>query len=834
MINLRKIVLTLAVTTLTCLVSGCNSNLITYSETELVQAIRDRANDNINLAANLRDINAISDSIYSQIVENINRQADTYIDGLGNLSYRNDNATRSLQNAASRFHIVGGDGTTLREITVIDSGESKTASLNEDTQKFETDDNEVKVSNSVSSLKDHIISNYLLDARGRLGGKSEGVYTAEELGMDVFPIQFFNMPGGNNSEVENALNDISRCKLYVLRTDAIQRNGDNSLDAILSLVSSAVGYSSQNTDDGNTQAVGILDGLFMPAVDQEGNEVYMLEDIEDLICVSKSQGENAVNEPGKDLRIKQYNIDDAIDLRFVEFNKDAYRQLSGELGLDSRKIHLIKCDGEWRAYLMEYPVHSLYSLKMSEARNSGHDMVEATLKKSGIGVNLKTGKLVKYRYDTSTGKFNDGVSEDIDTENSYLTIRGASNENEQSLSSFVISGYSTAKVDDSSGEEHEVTCGRIILRDYLEATFAPGYDTGDSGKLVLFGRKIRLNMGASNFYSNESDSVTINNVDIPQTRLIYERGTTVASFIDINGSTIPNSPNLEITDFCDAEALNRAITSNCEVKRLPYINEEIGYNNGTVGDSDIVDISELSRSNSMNSIYPTMWFPSYNLGVTDYNTDSSMKQRFYCIATTKGIFQSSLYSSWINSEVPEASLSWWTEYLHNNDFKYSIDVASLEQYLTGNYRYELTQNGAIILDLQTVGKIQEIFDNQDDNKRIKFVKTTFIIVGWVMISMSFMLVLLWVLDTNTDIGVSLLEKVTLGKWVAVKYESDVPSHNSSGQKYITFKGIISKCAIFIVVGIILVRINVFSIASMLIDRFGHIASEIEKIIKGIR
>lgn len=105
-------------------------------------------------------------------------------------------------------------------------------------------------------------------------------------------------------------------------------------------------------------------------------------------------------------------------------------------------------------------------------------------------------------------------------------------------------------------------------------------------------------------------------------------------------------------------------------------------------------------------------------------------------------------------------------------------------------------------------------------------------IGWALVVGSFLLLLLWVIDTNTDVGLGLLEKVTFSNWVAVKYEEDIPAHNVNDQKYMTFKRIMIRVMIIIAIGILLIRIDVFYILTIIVDMFGQLASQAEKIIKG--
>jgi len=840
--------------------SGCGkSTMQNFAMTTLPQALSERANANIELAKKFHLINAISDEDYSNIVSNINDQLARYLEGVTD----SEDETSTIDNtvvsesidAVRRLHIAGiGTNPALPdELDVIVDEQIEKLVLNSDKTAYCTmgtadehvyympypDENHSF--DSGETLASHVMSNYVAYKRLKADSRNDEILYRQN--KNIEPIQFFTTRYDDASEkhiIEDSmaekLNSITKSKLYVLRTDIVNNYGTNELDQLMANVQAALeGTSGDKTSADMDKAIQHLSNYFVEATDNSGNPIYLLDDKEyNMVQISRKQpdGEHKV-EPGYDLRISQYNIEDVMDLVIAELNQEAYNNLAGELGLDATRIHLVKHGAEWKAYLMIYPISVINSLTLTEDKDSGgYERVEAGIKKSGLGINLKTGKFIKYGFDETTGKFDENDVTEIDAEEFYLTITPSQNETVAGTSSLVLSGYTTTTVKDNSGREHSIYCGRIILRDYLEATFAPGYNTGDDGNLAVFGRKIRMNMGAEDFEVSDSVSRTVNGVEIPQTRLLYDRGVTVGYFVDINGEKVINSPELEITDFCGAEMLQRDI-KNATVFRLPYINEEVSYKYGDVT-SDTPDISELTISNMADTIYPTMWFPSPDLGAVDYRTDNEKMQRFYCIATTKGIFQSALYSSWINSETPEASLAWWNGYLQDNGFTYNVSVADIQQYLTGNYRYEISQTGVVILDLETVEKIQEIFDSEDDQKRISFIRTAFIIAGWLMIGLSFVLMLLWVFDTNTDIGFGLLEKFTMGRWVAVKYEDDIPYNNANSQRYITFKGVIMKTLIFIAVGIILIRINVFAIAQLLIQTFGQIATGIEKMIRGIR
>ena len=98
--------------------------------------------------------------------------------------------------------------------------------------------------------------------------------------------------------------------------------------------------------------------------------------------------------------------------------------------------------------------------------------------------------------------------------------------------------------------------------------------------------------------------------------------------------------------------------------------------------------------------------------------------------------------------------------------------------------------------------------------------------------MAVILVLLWAVDTNADIGLKLLTVVTFGNWIAVKYETDIDKNAKDKKKYISGQGILIKSIIFIAVGILLVRVDIFALVNHIITAFGGIARWISSTIKG--
>ena len=857
---IKKIIL-VTVCIISCLgLTGCGTSLTEFAGSTLPVALKERGETNKRIAKQFMDINALSESQYEAICKDIDKQIAKYVSETDSGEIDNNVAMKKLSNIApavtrmsltspsnkfpSSVQFTEDEDTKTYYLVNMESGinyheAGQTAGYYLVDPSVYVETNEAykhKGNKDANMVASYVMSNYLtFDVQG---GKNyeDGNDTVNIPDNEVRPIELVS------KNVKDDINKALKAKLYVLRQDILTTNDINTLDSLIANVNKTI---DSNIKDSKKAAE--FNAYFTSAVDKNGDPIYLIDpDDKDYDIIRDSRpNPGTENRPGYDLMIDQDDLTRALDVRFTEFDSVAYELL--EKYISAENIYLLHdSDGEWRAYLMVYPIDVVDSLKLCNRSedwakdDGGFENVEVTFKKSGLGINIKTGQFVKYKYDENKADFDYTDSELIntDTNNLYLTLTPSQNNDATGLSSLVLNGVSDYTIEDSSGKEYKFKTGRVILRDYLEATYAPDYNTeyGDNGtgNMAVFGRKIRLDMSNDFFHEDPNETYTMSsasNKSVNQTVLVYERGISIASFVDKNGEEIPESPKLEITDFCDYEALMGNGPNNCQVQRLPYKNEENFTNNREVT-SNTPDITELSVSNEQSVVRPVTWFPSPNIGVVDYNSDTIQKQRFYCIATTKGMFGSALYSSWVESTVPDANLDWWNEYLQSNGFSYNVEHVDIARYLSDNYKYQLSQNGVVIIDLETVEKIQEMYDEEADSKRVGAIRTAFVFIGWVLIVGSFVLMLLWVFDTNTDLGFGLLEKVTLGNWVAVKYAEDIPTHNVNDQKYVCFKDICIRTMILIAIGILLIRIDIFYILTVLIDVFGNIASQLEKLIKG--
>lgn len=862
---IKKIIL-VTVCIISCLgLTGCGETIQQYATVHIPEAIQSRAARNIEIATEFYEIGALSTTQYEKCKKEIQKQADRYTDGADAEAMLD-----SLAKSVTQMHTAGiqdgklfpfylsfiADDDTSPKVLQPNKGWTYWGYLNPEEDKLDKpyvyNNNEKKNDKDGDSKAYTVMSNYLAKEvlRSKLSDDlSETDSQNIKIEDPISPIVFID------NSIMDSLNNMVKMEVYVLKPEITTNSGVNELDGIIEMIqavtqqsgssgvlnkiSNIISGTSNDQADWNAK-VNYLNNYFSPALDADGNPITLIDSEDDSFNIVKVSEPNESGEYklGLDMWLAQDDIEDCLRVRFQEFNEDAVTRLKEYIG--DHKFYIVPDgDGSWKAYLMEYPIDTINTMSLCTrsddwAKDSGgYENVEVGLKRSGLGINLMTGQFVKYKYENNKFDWTTAQTIDIGSNEYYLTTSGAQNNDTTGLSSLVVKGVSEVSFKNSKDKTITLNCGRIILRDYLEATYAPDYNASDNGKnVVVFGRKIRFNMDNSNFFKDTSDVKKIASTSIEQDVLIYERGQTIANFVDVYGEAIPSSPTLEITDFCDYSDLTNSDPNQCMVSRLPYKNEE-DFTTTREVTSEVPDITELSVSNEHKTIIkPITWFPSPDIGVTDYNSDTKQKQRFYCVVTTKGMFGSALYSSWIESTVPDANLDWWNEYLQSNGFSYNVDRVDVARYLSDNYRYQLSQSGVVILDLETVEKIQEMYDEEADSKRVGAIRTAFVFIGWVLVVGSFVLMLLWVFDTNTDLGFGLLEKVTLGNWVAVKYAEDIPTHNVNDQKYVCFKDICIRTMILIAIGILLIRIDIFYILTVLIDVFGNIASQLEKLIKG--
>ena len=820
------IITTILITVFT--LTGCGKQLYTFQNTNAPEQMQARVAKNRELAKKMKSAGFLSEEKYTAIDGNLELQ-----------SKRNAKILSSEDDSADNLD------SFVRAISFIRCGNNEVyGAINNNNDEHWDLSNpgcaETKGSYTdaclpvghTDEIQQVLFSNFLIhgyDGEGHTnpGGGQLNNYRSQVSGANTIPIKASDIDPiplicEENEKAIDAINECFRVKVRILKPNALSET-ELALDEVVAKVKAAAA-------DANNPDMDTLDTYFEDALDENGDPIYLWDiDNKPLIGLSDANPGglgNPVNELGYDTPVYQFEKCLAT-IRCVEFIQKNVDEFEKFIGANEDRWFVITPSrkGDTYAYLMEYPVY-----KLDKLTNNGDtaDTVNAKFAKSALGINIKTGKMIKYNVDSSD-KPTSFEGENIDSTQYYLTIGSAENNDDEKNSSFIVNGTGdiTLKGIDKPGKKSDnvtLTVPRIILRDYLEATYAPEF-TSDSD-VVIFGRKLRIDFKYNNFkddgnYTFSKDSGA---------------NEAIAKFVDINGNEVSNSPTIKITDITNANALLPSNNSNAKLVTIAPKNTasyEVPAKE-TSGTKKITDLKHkfIGYDNTTYSIHPTLMFPGHKIGKDDFSNDSISKQRFYVITVQSGLFDTALYSSWIASTTDKASLEWWNKYLDENGFVYKIDSNELDDYLANNYKYELNGEGVIILDLETISKIQDEMDKKDADDRAHFVRTFFIVLGWIIIIYTVLCALAWIIDTNIDFGIKFLEKLSFGHWIAIKYEEDIPIHDDNNSKYIGQKEIVIKCIVLLTFSIIITNIDVYEITLKLIRLFGKLAIDLEKLVKG--
>lgn len=813
-------------------VSGCGATALrNFANSNLYGAIADRFNHNLDILNQLKESNLIDENTYKATKDNIEKQKETYVTmvngqpqslvtidengklGSGGALAPALSGLRTL-NSGQVPSVMGDDGVSV-----------ETAGMSEsDTNFYMGIPGRPEVISN--TLVAYIISNYL----------------ASSLGMNV-PSAFgsgdFNLTSIREPEpivvitdaVQSDLNDRMDYTLYTLKPDIAtiaETDGltTDSIDGIFEMMNKYI-----KGEDGiqdNKLLNYFQAATYMQDIYKSGNKVHSKGDPVRLLDLADENGDfqivkdsewvggyDYVNQPGKDLHIEQYD-QGVLKIRFTEFDYEAFQKLISLVGSGTDRYIFSESDGVKRCYLMEYPVSYI-----SEVESSGNTL-KAKIETSGLSINLLTKEIFKHNSDGSGGYSINGTAITNKDNAGYLSLDGAVNNADKGKSAFILKGKTEVTIDKAiSGTTNQikVECGRLILRDYLEATYAPGFVDGEN--VVVFGRKLRF----KNMQWTENNG----NFD-----LWFKKMEPLATFVDIDGEEIAGAAELYAEHLADVEKLSGKGNSDPKLVR-PTANGEAESKGSVNSKQGEKEVAKLDYEATNGNIKIATEFPGDIIGKADKARSSGLSnQLFYAVGTSTDLFQTSLFSSWINSEDATASLDWWTNWLGANNYVYSLNHSEINGYLYNNYAYELSQNGIIVLNLDTVAKIQEEYEREDNIETNRTIRTAFKVLGWGVIVFSVFVVLCWVFDTNTDIGIGLLEKISFGHWVAIKYEEDMPVADTEGRSYISFGKIMVKMIVLIVVGVLLILLDVFDIVVFLINMLGGIATQIGKLINGIK
>lgn len=817
---MKKIKLAIVLILLSLILCGCDGEaLSTYVKTDLGSKLQARFKQNIDCAERLYNAGLITKESRDAVINNINTQAKNYykVNSAGefeeivqvdesNGNYKSGEVVKSVSAywlidgaIASRSGMLYDDGTAV-------SSTDKAEKLHLRTIGNWYHEHYIIAKGLGNTLEWSGYNAHLKGFDSLDDGDGDNSLYIERNDTSVIPIKI----------VDDTMLDFDidlDCTVYVLKSSLTTTDGQGALDEIVSLMQEASSY-----DETGKLRSELARNYFEPAKYKDSNETITLSDIFSLGGLVKvSEGYDNANipssvygsgmRPGYDLIVMQDNWQ-GLKIRLQEFDYDRVQEVCSILGIDGKTG---EATNKWvygtsnDIYLMEYPV---YYISGMDVESSADKEVTLRVKESDIGINLYTGKCLYYKHDDS-GNIVQSYVVNAGSD-PYLTLNGAKNNHDESKSAFILSGKTDVTVSlEINGNQSKVvesSAGRIILRDYLEVTYSKG--VLEDTNLVVFGRKIRFNKiraDGNNLYISASEPVAV--------------------FVDQNGSEITGSSKLYAQDMCSLNGLR-----SDKIYRLPYNGEA----NGTkvfATDTSSSSANGLDTMVAYKLGYITEAFPSNLLGagadeakMKNTVTGGETKQLFYGIAVKSDMFETGLFSSWINSSNENASLSWWNNWLNEHGYIYSINFNNLEKTLYDNYSYELAQNGIVVLDLEVVAKIQSEMDAERVKTENKVIRTMFKVFGYILVCYGVLIIIAWAVDTNVDLGIGWLNILTLGKCKAIASKDEIDGLDN--ERYVTFAGAIRTSIVIIGTGLLLILADIFVIINTLIKVAGGLAKTV--------
>ena len=888
--NIKKIYILVLMLCMVFTLTGCD--LPAELSASLTSNFSARAEQNTKIAERLNKAGVISDTTYKLIVESI----DKNVSGIGKNITQDNESMISLLKSIVGWRIVPepdhpekyNDDGSVKTWTHGGGSEKEAhdARYGSKDSRCDNKHNPLQCSDRMGGY----LSNYLASKKSNDGTQLLWWHIGEDKIIDTVKD---NVPavGGNGGKVEpievipeslaNQLKTEMSIPIYALKRTELNEHG-TGLDEVMEQVKEAcsIGDGSDaeellsnyfapvefkdadgnirkatllDTEDPKQEIIRITSQTYDVGKDWDGT-VFDLPttDVETSNCGAAinfpTTQANVGNQPGIDMVVFSAG-EPTIAVRLIEFNQKAIDDLENRIGLAEGRYKVIN----GAAYLMEYPLGYIDGFKETED-DASYDSI---IKQSGLGFNLLTGKFTKYAVDADGNYTNSSV---VTSDNDpYLSHSGAANALEEFQSSMVLYGETgVTGMKDSSGndideelnvpfnlslctyggEEVHSSVGRIVLRDYLEFTYAPDVVSGES--IVALGRKLRI------------------------TQLSGSKNNVVAQFYDKEGQILEGSAKLFIDDFADLDGVltedkvkyiskqssaKGSITDGTPPNDTPeednaeqqeeVDNEEEAdsVENGGSGGNNSIQSSASKIDNmaleTVAQINPTSEFPGKYIAKSDVNLTDE-KPLFYGMMVRASMFQTGLFSGWVQStDSTKNSTVWWNTWLSGHGFNYSINTDNLVNFLKGNYAYDLSKENIIILDLETIAKIQQEYQAEDKLENAHALRTVFIVFGYILIAYSVILLIAWNVDINVDLGFNILEKLSFGKWVAVKDYDEIPYMDEGDTKFMRFGTLLVSCIFIISVGIILIQVNIIDFVLALIQLFGGIANYISQIFTGV-
>lgn len=258
-----------------------------------------------------------------------------------------------------------------------------------------------------------------------------------------------------------------------------------------------------------------------------------------------------------------------------------------------------------------------------------------------------------------------------------------------------------------------------------------------------------------------------------------------------------------------------------------YTNDLTGNNGVTVrfpstivGSADIANLHELVQNNKSTTEGKAV-------------EGATMKPIMYGMLLDLDMFRSNMYSSWITVDGDGGnygSLEWWNGWLNTNGYSYNIDKDKLLGTMSEQYNFDVTGKGYIMLDLDTIQGIKNMYDEEDIKNTIKLWRTIYKLLGFVLFGYSLLLQVAWLIDTQFNTP-GLLSIMTCGKWQAVTDKNLVTDKNSKVQ-YLTYSSVFMRSILVIALGSLLIFSDPIELIDLVLQLLGNLSEMLERAITG--
>lgn len=644
---------------------------------------------------------------------------------------------------------------------------------------------------------------------------------------------------------ESLFKNMLGMKIYVLNSDSVGTDISN-----ISAACEKIKSGKFKDDDEKKACYSVLIKYF------KDSGQTILNDSDKLIKESdpykEAEQANDVKGPanvmGKDLVLYSDGFA-TTSFKVRELNKETIDKLVGDGAYSKDKFLQIKADdilGTTNAlYLMEYPVSYIDSVSYDKTAKKATVNIKNS---DAIRVNIMSGEVVNIH-----GK--DVIDKDAKVAmEKLLNVTPSTSEGQ---SSFILWNkannvvFPDGKYTDSSGNDvapdginisptgestyngavvntggKSAETNSILLRDYLELNYMPGV-VSDDERYVALGRRLRI--------SDLNSDGTVKDIEKP-----------FAKFVDKDGVAVEGG-SVMITDLIDTTSGN-SDNPKKSIKLAVYddAGEQI-LSNSSSGSGFTLDKVEnvFDKVEFKAKISVTMQFPvddsrSGNMLAVDdasYNFGEESRGIYYGMATDVNIFNSNLYSGWINiASAENGGLKWWNSWLESNKYNYRINENNLLAYLGLNFNAEIAKAGSsyIVFNEDTIKNLNKDIRQDERVHKATFVRTSFVIAGFLVIIYAILLMSAWVVDVSTASSFGMMKALTGGHCIAVQDDSEIPTVDPSSTKYLTMWSTLIRSIVIIAIGIVIIKVDVLSLAGGVFNAFKGLGTELFDKLFNIR